>query len=243
MSKASDFPKRSNQLDYVTQIVERFRSNAHPQQAGPMKKYMKDRYAFFGIKAPERRILQREFLTKKQLPDRLELESIVHQLWEMPERELQYFAQELVGKFVNKLEPGDIELLEYLITNNSWWDTVDYIASCLVGPHFKRYPQQIKPYTEKWLESGHMWLQRTAILFQLKYREEIDLDLLFHCIDQLSHSKEFFLRKAIGWALRQHSKVEPDVVLKFVTQPRTFTTEPARSFENNRKEPEVKSNQ
>ena len=82
---------------------------------------------------------------------------------------------------------------------------------------FTNYPELIVPFTEKWMTSGNMWLQRTAILFQLKYKSQTDTELLFKYIIALDGSKEFFINKAIGWALREYSKTNPDIVIKFVT--------------------------
>ncbi len=98
-----------------------------------------------------------------------------------PQREYQYVIMEILGKMAKKAEKERIDLYEYLVINKSWWDTVDYIASNLVGVHFQKYPELIKPYTEKWMDSGNMWLQRTALLFQLKYKKATDTQV-FNCL-------------------------------------------------------------
>jgi 3-methyladenine DNA glycosylase AlkD len=108
-----------------------------------------------------------------------------------------------------------IKVLEKCITTHSWWDTVDWLAK-LVGIHFKNYPQQQHEFCYKWIEGPDMWLQRTAIIHQLFYREETDEKLLFDLIKRKSGDKEFFIRKACGWALRQYSKTNPRAVIKFV---------------------------
>ena len=105
---------------------------------------------------------------------------------------------------------------EFMIINKSWWDTVDMIASHLVGTHFKRFPGLIPAYTEKWMASGNFWLQRTALLFQLKYKKETDVELMSDLIKRLAGEKEFFIRKAIGWVLREYSKTDPEIVINFV---------------------------
>jgi 3-methyladenine DNA glycosylase AlkD len=202
--------------DYVTSIKERFQAAADPVKAQPMKKYMKNLFEFLGITKPQRIPLKKEFLKKERLPGVERLEGIIKQLWELPGREYQYFAFELVEHYRKQLKEQDIELLEYMITNKSWWDTVDFIAANLVGAHFKQFPRLVGPYTARWLASGNMWLQRTAILFQLKYKTGTDVELMFQIIGQLADSKEFFIRKAIGWALREYSKTNPAAVIKFV---------------------------
>jgi 3-methyladenine DNA glycosylase AlkD len=122
----------------------------------------------------------------------------------------------ILEKFGKKTTREFIDLYVFMITTKSWWDTIDYIAANLVGKHFSRYPDQIPAYTEKWMNSGNFWLQRSALLFQLKYKKETDLNLLFDFIERLAHEDEFFIRKAIGWALREYSKTDPETVIKFV---------------------------
>ena len=143
---------------------------------------------------------------------------IMHELWAQPQRELQYFALELLRKYTTSSPPEWIGLYEELITHKSWWDTVDGLAGWLVGAHFKRFPDQIQPHTKQWMESGNFWLQRTCLLFQLGYKGETDFELLKSFIIPLAAHKEFFIRKAIGWALRQYGKVSPMVVKEFVAQ-------------------------
>ena len=122
----------------------------------------------------------------------------------------------MLRKFSKKLYEDFIGLFEHLIVTKSWWDSMDGIASWCVGEHFKRFPKLIKPFTEKWMKSKNMWLQRTVILFQLGYKDKTDVNLLFKNIQKLMDSKEFFIRKAIGWALREYSKTDAQAVMNFV---------------------------
>ncbi len=96
-----------------------------------------------------------------------------------------------------------------MITNKSWWDSIDFIAINLVGEYFKIYPCQIATYVDKWLKSGNIWLQYSAILFQLKYKQNLDTEMLSYVINNLLGSKEFFINKAIGWILREYGKSNP----------------------------------
>ena len=109
-----------------------------------------------------------------------------------------------------------IDLYEKLIIQKSWWDSVDGLAATQVGGHFKKYPGLIGEYTAKWMDSGNIWPQRTCLLFQLKYKDNTDFELLTSFIEPLAGSKEFFIRKAIGWALRQYSKFNPQVVVDYL---------------------------
>lgn len=103
-----------------------------------------------------------------------------------------------------------------MIVEKSWWDTIDFIAVNLVGPYFKQYPDQIPTVTQGWMASQNIWLQRTCILFQLKYKNNVDLVLLDGFIQQLKDSREFFIRKAIGWMLREYSKTDADFVIQYL---------------------------
>jgi 3-methyladenine DNA glycosylase AlkD len=169
-----------------------------------------------GIKTPQSAALRKEFITKHGLPELADLDQIVRDLWSLPEREFQYVAVGLLGKFEKKLPADFIETIEHLLTTKSWWDTVDSIAGNTVGVHFKRHPAVKKKYLAKWRKSEDFWLRRTAILFQLNYKEETDFDLLCEIIRENLNSKEFFINKAIGWALRQYARMDPKAVEKFV---------------------------
>ena len=193
-----------------------FRENANPENAFFMKKYMKEKFTFLGIKSPERRALTRAFYKNYNRPDINNIENIVRQLWKMEEREFQYFAMELVDKELKKMVRNDVQLFEYFIVNKSWWDTVDFIAANLVGKHLLNFPGLIEQMNKKWISSENIWLNRTALLFQLKYKNNMDAKLLKQNILKCRDSKEFFIRKAIGWVLREYSKTNPVWVSEFV---------------------------
>ncbi|GAG66235.1 unnamed protein product, partial [marine sediment metagenome] len=126
-----------------------YRDNVNPENAFFMKKYMKDKFSFLGIKSPERRALTSAFFKNYNRPDINNIKNIVRKLWDMEEREFQYFAMELVEKFIKKFEPDDIELLEFMIVNKSWWDTVDLVAANLVGKHLSNFPGLIEQINKK----------------------------------------------------------------------------------------------
>jgi 3-methyladenine DNA glycosylase AlkD len=195
-----------------------FEKNADPAQAPAMKKYMRDQFEYLGIKTPQSAALQKEFYAEHGLPQVTDLDSILRDLWSLPQREFQYAAVGMLGRFNKKLPPELIETIEYLITTKSWWDTVDIIAGGTVGVHFERYPAVKKKYLSRWRKSNNFWLRRTAILFQLNYKQETDFDLLCEIIRENLGSKEFFINKAIGWALRQYARIDPKAVKKFVKE-------------------------
>jgi len=201
---------------YVTSIKTLFEQNADPIQAVPMKKYMRDQFEYLGIKTPKNVALQKAFYKEYGLPKLLELDEILRDLWSLPEREFQYVAMGLLGKFENQIPEKLIDTVEYLIVTKSWWDTVDTIASHTVGTHFKRFPKIRERYLKKWRKSKNLWLRRTAILFQLGYKKETDFELLLEIITENLGSDEFFINKAIGWSLRQYARIDPKAVTKFV---------------------------
>ncbi len=201
--------------DFIKALEREFEKHANDKIARGQKAYMKNRFDFYGIKSPIRREIQKPFLMKKYLPPKSFLEEIVRTLWEKPQREYQYFSQELAFKYVNQPEKKDVELIEYMVTHKSWWDTVDFIAAKLAGAYFKNYPEQRELFVEKWLDSGNIWLQRTSLLFQLNYKDDLDKEMLSYVINALLGSKEFFINKAIGWILRQYGKTNPEWVIAF----------------------------
>jgi len=201
---------------YIIPLSQAFEKSRNEENAFFMKKYMKGQYEYFGIKSPERREIMRDFLQNYGLPDVQETNKITKEFWQLPQREYQYVIMDILGRMAKKAEKERIDLYEYLVVNKSWWDTVDYIASNLVGVHLQKYPELIKPYTLKWMDFGNMWLQRTSLLFQLKYKKTTDLNLLTDYILRLQGSKEFFINKAIGWILREYSKTDALWVVDFV---------------------------
>jgi 3-methyladenine DNA glycosylase AlkD len=201
---------------YITKLKSLLEANADPESAVAMSKYMRDQFAYLGIRAPEMQVLIPQFIRENGVPEEADVVEIIKELWDLPQREYQYAALSILSKLRKKVPQERIKLLEHLIVTKSWWDTIDSIASNDVGMYFKLYPEQIASYTAKWMDSGNYWLQRTAILFQLKYKTQTDTRLLFTYIGRLAQEKEFFIRKAIGWALREYSKTDPTAVLQYV---------------------------
>jgi len=201
---------------YVRSIKSLYDQHANPAEAVPMKKYMRNQFEFLGIKTPVRTALMKEFIKEHGLPLLDELDAVARELWSLPQREFQYTANGLIGRLQKNLDPDFISTLEYLVVTKSWWDTVDALAGDTIGVHFKRFPKVREKYLKKWRKSDNFWLRRTAILFQLNYKDETDFDLLCGIIRENLGSDEFFINKAIGWALRQYAWTNPAPVKKFV---------------------------
>ncbi|MBC1385287.1 DNA alkylation repair protein [Listeria innocua] len=198
----------------MTTIQTIFRANRSLADSRPMEAYMKNQFLFLGIRATERKKLVAEFLKENGMP--VDLLGLVVELFAEEEREFQYVAIDLLSRYGKKQASEAIEIYEQLVTTKSWWDTVDGLAGTVVSNHFKLYPDLIPIYNEAWINGDNIWLARTAILFQLKYKEETNAELLFANCEKWLGSKEFFIQKAIGWALRQYAKVDSEAVRVFV---------------------------
>ncbi len=181
--------------------------------------YMRHQFEFFGLKAPVWLALAKEIHGTAGLPEGDDLKTLARLCFADDHREMHYFALETVQKTLKKQPAEFLDFLEELIVTRSWWDTVDWLAK-LVGMHLLRFPELRQPATARWLASGNMWLQRVSIIFQLTYRSKTDTTLMFHNILQLADSAEFFIQKGAGWALRQHSKTDPEAVQNFVAKHR-----------------------
>lgn len=204
--------------DYYRLVRDTFHAHGKPDVAQGQMAYMRQQFEYFGLKMPAWTALTREITQTQGIPDGDALQELARLCFEDEHREMQYFALECVQKMVKKQPAGFIDFLEELICTKSWWDTMDWIATKMVGVHFQRYPELIRPITERWIASGELWLQRVCLIFQLMYKEKTDAGLLFGYIRQVAGSKEFFLQKGAGWALRQYSKTNPDAVRRFLAE-------------------------
>jgi 3-methyladenine DNA glycosylase AlkD len=200
---------------YTKGIVSLYKKHGNKEQAEGAKAYMRNQFEYFGLKAAVWRSLFKEY-TKKNFPIYADVPVIVKELFALPERELQYAAVELLALYKKQWDKEVIGLIEFIIITKSWWDTVDHAASELTGPYFTLFPSGIKKVTGKWNRSKNIWLQRSSIMFQKVYREKTDTALLSQYILHLRHSDEFFVQKAIGWALRQYSYTDAKWVKDFV---------------------------
>lgn len=204
----------SSSKTYVKELRETFFNSRSSANAVQMQAYMKNIAPFFGIKTPLRRQLNKTFISTHGLPANADEVALL--LWNEPERELHYFAMELLGKLTRQAPENRLAVYETLILNKSWWDTVDYISPHLCGKHLRSYPHLRDATITRWLSSNNLWLKRSTLLFQLSYKKETDQQLLFSVCQQLAGEPDFFIRKAIGWALRQYARTAPHAVKEFV---------------------------
>jgi len=179
-----------------------------------MAAYMRDRFTFFGIPTPERRALIRAALTDLPRPTERELATIAKRCWARPQREFQYFACEYVRKNAKRCSPEFLSTIEWLVTHKSWWDTVDDLAHS-TGALVMAHPKLVQTMDE-WIAADNLWIARVALIHQLAYKERTDTERLFDYCTRRAGDTEFFIRKAIGWALRQYAWTDPDAVTAYV---------------------------
>jgi 3-methyladenine DNA glycosylase AlkD len=195
-------------------IIEIFYASGNEEKAVSMTSYMKSKFPFLGIQKPERARLSRDFLKQKRKEGEIDW-GFIFGCYGMPEREFHYLALDYIESVKSLLLCEDIAKIESLIMTNSWWDSVDFIDG-IVGDMCIKYPELRKSFVDKWIESDNIWLKRVSIDFQLKYKENTDTDILSKAILRNSVTKEFFVDKAIGWALREYSKTNKEWVAKFL---------------------------
>jgi 3-methyladenine DNA glycosylase AlkD len=182
-----------------------------------MAAYMRQQFRFLGIPMPQRRALSRDVLAGLPAPTETDLLSVADACWALEHREYQYFGTDLLARHAAGLTPRSMPTLERLIATKSWWDTVDALASRVVGPVVARYPALVATL-DAWIRAGNIWLVRTALLHQLRYRKATDSDRLFRYCSARCGDPDFFVRKAIGWALREYARSDPEAVRRFVAE-------------------------
>jgi len=203
-------------MRYLTLVTNAYTAAANPGNAAAMKRYLRDQFEHLGIKTPDRRHINATIKAEHGLPAAADMPALIKSLWKKPEREYQHAAIDLMQQLRKEWTAEDIHLFEYMITHKSWWDSVDNVVSFLAGPWLKKFSVAQPAITNAWVNSDDMWLQRSAIIFQNGYKQYTNEQLLFRYIRLHAHSKEFFIQKAIGWALREYSKTNPASVRIFV---------------------------
>lgn len=189
---------------------------AEPEKAAGMQAYMKTDMPFYGVQKAGRTVvlrrLRKEF-TPKTHDEYLDLCTA---LWELPHREEKYLAQGVASSFRRFIVPESLELYRRFIVEGAWWDFVDETATHLIRELVLAYPSPTWPIVDRWNEDEDIWLRRTSILCQIGAKERTDSRRLFAYCLACAHETEFFIRKAIGWALREYAKTDPMAVARFV---------------------------
>lgn len=201
--------------DLIPRLERSFAAARDADRARGMAAYMRDGFSFYGITAPLLREIARDATDGLPTPSQAQLRKVALECWARPEREWQYFACGYLRRHIWAATPSFLPTARRLITTKSWWDTVDSLAVHVVGPLVRTEPKLVRTMDE-WIDSENIWLARTAILHQLAYKPDTDADRLFRYCRLRAADKEFFLRKAIGWALREYSKTDAAAVRRFV---------------------------
>lgn len=201
---------------YLTAIKKIYAANGDATNAKGAKAYLLNQFEFYGIKTPLRRQICKAFYNTNPIKDHNELSTLIKACFGEPQRELHYFAIELLGHHKNLWSPKTIPLIEWMITHNSWWDSVDSTNSAVISKYFLQFPEAIEPVTSKWNQSSNKWLQRMSLLFQLTYKAKTDTALLSKYIEHTELEEDFFIRKAIGWALRSYANTNAKWVILFI---------------------------
>lgn len=195
-------------------LLKELQNLANADDARAMKAYMRSRFEFLGVKTPARRKAAKAFFKKHGGAD-IDWR-FVRQAWEHPFREMQYAALDYLETRKNLLRPGDLPQLKKLAQSKSWWDTIDFLDR-LAGGIIAGFPET-RPVILQWSRDEDIWLRRLAIDHQLLRKDQTDQHLLEQILVNNLNQTEFFINKAIGWALRDYSKTNPEWVKNFIRQ-------------------------
>ncbi len=205
----------------VTDIAKKFHACSNALRSAKQSSYMRNQFPFLGITTPHRRIVLEPIFKQTVMLDHGQLSALIETLWTKPEREFQYAAIDAAYYWRQLHTPETISLLEQMIRTLSWWDTVDDVAVRLVGPLWLRH-HAISTNIDRWITDDNMWIRRSAIICQIRWKASTDIKRLFSYCAASMHEKNFFMRKAIGWALREYSKINPQEVKKFIEAHRSL---------------------
>lgn len=204
--------------NFIKSLETAFQKEHHQENAFAMAKYMRHHFLFFGIKTEQRRSIFKTICTENHQEILENPRAIAIALYSKPQRELHYCAIEiLIKQLKGNYKKEDIQLIENFILTNSWWDSVDTIAKYMLGNYLIEFPLETEAVIERFSNAENMWLNRSAILFQLGYKEKTNFELLQSECVKHKNSNEFFIQKAIGWALREYAKTNPQAVKHFVS--------------------------
>ncbi|HJV22045.1 MAG TPA: DNA alkylation repair protein [Holophagaceae bacterium] len=204
-----------------TELAARLAPLGRPERIRGAQAYLKTTDPFFGVDAPTLRAVLKDFYPAHAPRDAAHCRAQVAALWARPQREMKYAAIAWARRFKAHITLEALPLYERMIREGQWWDTVDAVAAHLVGRLLLEHRRELRPVMEQWISDENLWIRRAALLAHLTHRAATDEARLFdHCL-RLAPEKDFFIRKAIGWALRAYSKVQPERVRAFLSEHRS----------------------
>ena len=202
---------------FLERLTASFEKNRDPVRAADMTAYVRGQFAFVGIGSPQRETLIRAAAEELGMPTERDLTDLALACWKRKDRDYKYAACKMLRRHAGALSRDFLGVAERLITTKSWWDTVDELAAHVVGPLVKRHAM-LGETMDRWIGSENIWLARTAILHQTRYEGDTDERKLFAYCLRRAPDTEFFIRKAIGWSLREYAKTHPAAVKRFVSE-------------------------
>jgi len=212
-----DSPELAERVEALVALAhERLDAVADPEKAAPMAAYMKTEMPFYGVQKAGRVKISKALKAALEPRGHEEYAAAVRGLWAEQWREMKYLAVAYARSFPEYIDALSLPLYEQMIREGAWWDFVDEISIHLVGKALRSEPDQLWPVMDAWIEDEDFWIQRAAIICQISFKGDTDSVRLFEYCDGLLHVREFFIRKAIGWALREYSKTAPEAVIDFV---------------------------
>ena len=203
--------------EIIDEIRLSFIQKSDKEIASKQAAYLKNKFVHFGLKTPVRREITKPVaigLKSYSVDDILHFVTIC---FNQSEREFHHFGVDVLGRYCKKIPKGNLNYIRNCIQTHSWWDTVDFLAAKVLAAYLNNYPEEIIEM-DKWILDDDMWIRRSAILFQLKYKQNLNEELLFKYCKLTMHEKEFFIKKAIGWTLREHAKTNKKAVEIFVKE-------------------------
>ena len=203
----------------MTEVRHRLREAGDPMKAAQMQAYMKSALPFHGVSSPDCRVIMRDVLATHPLPGRATWLATVLALWDDAGHREERYAALAVAKdrrYAGHRDADVLPLYRHLVVTGAWWDLVDDVATHLVGPLLLAHPGRVRPSVAAWATNEDRWLRRTAVICQVGAKDRTDVPLLTTAVEANLDDRDFFLRKAIGWALRQHARTDPAWVRAFV---------------------------
>lgn len=206
--------------EHISRLTDSLELLKDSHRAIAMKQYMRNQFEFLGVSSVPRKEIYVAW--KKELPANIGREErweLIYELWEKEEREYHYVAMDWLNSWkIAYIHENDVEHLKFLISNKSWWDTVDLLSSNVLGKYGHKFPEKMSDVIEEWSDEKSFWLHRSTIIFQLRYKKNTDLGILSNQIKRFQMKKEFFIQKAIGWSLREYAKTDSKWVINFVEE-------------------------
>jgi 3-methyladenine DNA glycosylase AlkD len=206
--------------ELVRFVSGRLAKVAAPKNVPAMQAYLKTDMPFYGVANPVRMPIFREMVKQFPPANRREYEAGVRSLWRLPNREEKYAAIHYAYCQKAFVSPASLLLYEKMVREGGWWDLVDFLVCKLISPLYLAERAALRPVVNRWIDDEYLWIRRTAILAHYCHKQATDERQLFRHSLRRASETEFFIRKAIGWALRQYSYAQPEAVKRFLSDNR-----------------------